>query len=438
MSVPPSEKRAKELLDLVNGTSEKSGEILLSDIVRKSVEKTVQELLEAEQAEHLGRQRYQRYEDITKQVDNKKLHRNGYMPRKLRTAEGVLSVEVPQIRGGDTPYRSELISRFANRSEALENLVVEMYVHGLSVRDIEAALGKATGSFILSDSTVSVISERLYEDYEHFRKRRLDGFDVAYVFIDAVYEPLKRYGVKTAVLCTWGTCVDGSKVLLDLRTGNSESYEATLELLRDLISRGLCTPLTITTDGAPGVTKAIDAIWPKSKRIRCWFHKMRNLQQKCPPENWPTLKPQILDCRDAPSFDEGKERLDRFIERHEPTFPELCRCLQKDKIASLNHLYLPHRHQQTIRTTNTVERSFVEERRRTKVTGHLWDEKSLVKLVFAVLIRVSERWSKRQFSEFEERQLQKLRQDWGLIKEDENVTIPKPKRLRRTAGAVSA
>lgn len=434
----PSLKKGKQLQELFDGQSDKDGPSLLSEVVRKSIEKTLQELLEAEQTEYLGRQRYERQSKEGEDEENPPVHRNGYMPRKLRTAEGVLEVSVPQVRGGEQPYRSTIMNRFGSRTEALEGIVVEMYARGLSVRDIEEALHQATGAFVLSDSTVSVISERLHGQYEQFRKRRLEGFDVVYVFIDAVYEPLKRYGVKTAVLCTWARCIDGSTVLLDLRTGNTESYETVLELLRDLVSRGLRTPLTVTTDGAPGLTKAIDAMWPKSKRIRCWFHKMQNLQQKCPPEAWPELKARIMDLRDAPTFEEGEKRLEEFIAAHQSTYPELCRCLRDDQQASLNHLHVPCRHRIYVRTTNIVERTFVEERRRTKVTGHLWDEKSLVKLIFAVLIRVDDRWSRRQFSQLEERMLQKLRVEWGIEREEQPIQKLERNQTRRAAGAVSA
>jgi transposase-like protein len=122
---------------------------------------------------------------------------------------------------------------------------------------------------VLSQSSVSALTETLSQEYEAFRTRDLSGYDVAYLFIDTVYEPLRRWGSKTGVLCVWGICVDGRKVLLTLSTTNSESYESCLEGLRALIKRGLQTPVTITTDGASGLMKAIDVMWPKSLRIRC-------------------------------------------------------------------------------------------------------------------------------------------------------------------------
>ena len=210
-------------------------------------------------------------------------------------------------------------------------------------------------------------------------------------------------------MCCWGYLTDGGKVLLDMTTGNGESYELSIDFLRGMVKRGLRTPLTVTTDGAEGLIKAVEAMWPKSKRIRCWFHKMQNLQSKVPPPAWNEFKALIQDMRDAPTFEEGKRRMEQIVEKYSDQFPEACRCLQDDAEASLNHLHLPVRHRQYARTTNLVERSFVEERRRTKTIPHLWDEKSLVKLVFATLIRVSDRWSQRQFSQLEQNMIIQLR-----------------------------
>jgi putative transposase len=236
------------------------------------------------------------------------------------------------------------------------------------------------------------------------------------------------------VLCVWAICEDGRKVLLSLSTANSESYESCLEVLRDLLKRGLRTPVTITTDGAVGLTKAIDSIWPKSLRIRCWFHKMQNLQQKSPPQAWPEFKALVIDMRDAPSVAEAERRRQELVKRYQLDFPEACHCLLDDAKASLHHLHIPQRHQQYVRTSNLADRAFEEERRRTKVIPQLWDERSVVKLVFAVLIRVSDRWGKRSFSDFEQQQIRSLRKKLELDKQQVSMSDPKPEpQARRSA-----
>lgn len=347
-----------------------------------------------------------------------------------------MRLKVPQISGRAEPGRSALWEGLAHTSDILKRLIVEMYAGGMSQRDIEYGLEKALGQFVLSKSTVSELTETLSQEYEAFRTRDLSGYEVAYLFMDAVYEPLRRWGSKTGVFCVWAICVDGRKVLLTLSTANSESYESCLEVLRDLIKRGLQTPVTITTDGAAGLTKAIDAIWPKALRVRCWFHKMQNLQQKVPPQAWPEFKQLVADMRDAPTVAEAERRRQLIVTRYQRDFPEACRCLLDDAEASLNHLYVPQRHQPYVRTSNLAERAFEEERRRTKVIPHLWDERSVVKLVFAVLIRVSERWGKKGFSAFEQHQIRNLRRRRHL--DEQTVTTPPASPQPRRSAASAA
>jgi len=171
-------------------------------------------------------------------------YRNGYENGTLKTGEGVLRVRLPQIRGGREPYRSQLWGTMGTTSDVLKKLIVEMSVGGMSQRDIEAGLEQAMGQFVLSQSTVSELAASLTEEYEAWRTRDLSQEPVAYLFMDTVYEPLRRWGQKTGVLCVWAICEDGRKVLLSLSTTTSESYESCVDVLRELGKRGMRPPLT--------------------------------------------------------------------------------------------------------------------------------------------------------------------------------------------------
>src|SRR5215510_11311329 len=231
--IAPSAQKAQELAQWLEGQSDgQSGEELLSALVRLSTERVLQEALEQEQTEALGRSRYER--QTTAQG-----YRNGYEEGTVKTAEGVFRLQLPQVRGLREPYRSKLWAALGRTSDVLTRLIVEMYAGGMSQRDMESALEKALGQCVVSKSAVSDITERLTHEYEAFRTRDLSGFDLAYLFIDTVYEPLRRWGSKTGVLCVWGICVDGRKGLLPLSTAHSESYDSCLEVLRDLVKRGL-------------------------------------------------------------------------------------------------------------------------------------------------------------------------------------------------------
>jgi transposase-like protein len=181
--------------------------------------------------------------------------------------------------------------------------------------------------------------------------------------------------------------------------------------------------VTITTEGAMGLTKASEALWPKSVRIRCWFHKMKNLEQKVPAQAWPAFTALVVDMREAPARQKAEERRDQIGAQYQRECPAACRCLLDDTEASLNHLEVPPRHQQYGRTSNLAERAVVEERRRTQVIPHLFEARSLVQLGFAVLIRVSDRWNQKCFSEREQHQIRTLRRKRKLDEHEVSVLV---------------
>jgi len=429
----PSELKKQALEELLNGRTEEPPGGWLGAFIKLSVEKLLQELLEVEQEEALGRERYRRRE-FEEESGRCQRYRNGYERGRLKTAEGVLEVKRPQIRGGEEPYRSPLWERLRGTSEQFKQLVIEMYTRGMSTRDIESALEEALGGFVISRNQVSQLTEQLVEEYEAFRTRDLSGYEVAYLFLDTVYEPLRRYGASSGVMCCWAYLIDGSKMLISLSLTNQESTEACVDFLRDLVRRGLPTPLTVTTDGAPGLIRAVEQVWPHSLRIRCWVHKMRNLEAKVPRARWEEFKRQVQAIRDACSIEQAGRQLEEVLETYGDELPAACRCLLEDREASLNHLRLPPRHQPYVRSTNLIERTFVEQRRRTKVIPHFWDQRDLTKLVFGVLIRVSDRWSQAQFSYFEREQIAQLRMQ--ILKEASPVS-QQSTTTRRSAARVA-
>jgi len=389
---------------------------LAGDWIRRAARVMAEQMLAAEVDEALGRGSYQRRDD-----DSQVGYRNGYKSRSIKTAEGKIAVDVPQVRGREEPYRSTIWQALGNRSPALEKLAVEMYARGLSTRDIEDLLKELSDDpeqqSLLSKSAVSRVTEVLWEEFEAFAKRDLSSFDVVYLFCDAVYESLRQQaGCRQAILVTWAICSDGSKVLLHLSLGNKESSDAWLEHLRSVVARNLPVPLTVTTDGAPGLIKAVEAMWPESERIRCWFHKMQNVLEKVPDEMREPIKRLLQDVRDAPDHQTGTKRARALIEQYERELPSAMAALAEDLEATLAHLKLPSLHQKMIRTTNLCERSFVEERRRSKVIPHFFDERSCLKLVFATLWRASQRWRGVRFTEMERKQLEayiRVRQAMG-------------------------
>lgn len=408
--VPPSQ-RIREAIAAVNAEGLPGEADLLSTVVRLGAQRVVQELLEQEVTDHLERGHYER----TAAAQAHRGYRNGYKERELHTAEGAIPIWRPQVREVAEPFESRLWTFLRGDSEVLTRLVADMYARGLSTRDIEDTFTDATGSCLLSRSAVSEITEALWTEYEAFATRDLAGFPVEYLFLDAIYESLRQHGgLQEALLCAWGILRDGRKVLLHLALGQKESHACWREFLRNLVTRGLPTPVTITTDGAPGLLRAIAEIWPKSLRVRCWVHTMGNLLDKVPDSARAEVKAHLLTVRDAPTLDAGQQAAAAVLDRYGREYPSAMASFSDDLEARLNHLRVPVRHRRYVRTTNLIERSFLEERRRTKIIPRFFDERSCLKLVFATVQRASARWQRIRITELEQKQLVVLRQHLGL------------------------
>ena len=333
----------------------------------------------------------------------------------MPAAEGAIPVYIPQTRRTPEPFHSTLLPFLRQNTEALNRLVLEMYARGLSTRDIEDTFrDPKTQECLLSRTAVSQLTDDLWEEYETFIERDLSGFNALYLFVDAIYEPLRRAGLREGILCVWAILQDGRKVLIHVVLGATESYAVCLDLFRDLIRRGLPMPLSVTSDGAPGLLRAIEEAFPQSLRIRCWAHKMRNVLEKVPQSAREEVKAHLQTVRDAPTPEAGEQAAADVLERFGEEYPSAMRSFSLDLGASLAHLRLPIAHRKYVRTTNLIERSFVEERRRTKIIPYFTTEKSCLKLVFATLWRASERWQRVRITELEQKQLDVLASDLGL------------------------
>jgi putative transposase len=415
--IPPSQRKRNEIQGLLrNGITEGD---FLSQIIKQAASLVLQEFLEQEASDYLGRDHYER------KREGQQGYRNGYEPSRIKTAEGTITVQKPQIRDSLEPFHTKLGVFLKGNTDILDKLAVEMYARGLSTRDIEDTLIEATGELILSKTSVSQITEILYQEFENFQSRDLSEFDLEYLFIDALYESIRaRFGVKEAVLCAWGITRSGEKVMLHLGLGNKESLESWQDFLYSMVRRGLRVPTTITTDGAPGLISAVESVFPLSLRIRCWFHRMKNLAAKVPEEAWTEVKAELMAIRSAAGYEQGRQMAATFIQEYKSEYPSLVKAFEDDLESLLNILKVPFNHRKNVRTTNLIERSFEEERRRTKVIPGFLTEKSALKLIFSVLIRASKRWQRVKFSPMTIEQLNMLRKELG-IKDEPSIAFKK-------------
>jgi transposase-like protein len=387
-------------------SSGSSGDVR-SELIRLGVRRIIEEALEREVSDFLGRDFYQR-----EGGEEVRGYRNGYRPGHLDSGEGEIPFAMPQVSDTPKPYESKIRQHVKGRTGQLEHLATEMFARGLSTRDIEAAFTDDSGNKLLSKSAVSDITEVLWQQYEAFATRDLSGYEIAYLFLDGVAERLNPGERREAVLCAWGIDVEGNKHLLHLAPGTKEDATSCREFIQDMKRRGLCDPLLVTTDGAPGLIKAVEECFPRSARQRCLVHKMRNIQVKVTDEQlWPEVKAEATSVYQAANPETARLLKDNFIKRWQKKFPTAVACFEEDFQACIAHLVFPITHRKAIRSTNLLERLFEENRRRTKVLPHAFGERPMLKLMFAAVIRAAEKWRKLKVTNFEREQLRQLREE---------------------------
>ena len=359
-----------------------SGPDQLSQLGRLGAQLILQRAVEEEVAIFLGRSRYERTPDAAGS-------RNGRRPRRVQTAEGEIAIAMPQVRDTLTRFVSSVIpdSRGIVRTRPLEALVSGAYVRGLSDRDIES-LAREAGLGTISKTTVSTICRELRDRYRAFRARSLGEVRLLVLMLDAIYLPVRPDGPKEGVLVAWGFTTDGERVLLDVCLGQRERTEDWLDLGRGLIARGLRSPLLVISDGAPGLIRAITELWPDADRGRCVVHRLRNILAKLPKR--PGLHVRVraaywaaLDGATSPS--EAEHGLRVLVGELSREFPSAAACLADDLPALTVHLAYPLRLRKRLRSTNLLERSLEEVRRRTKVIGRFPGETSCLTMAWAVM-----------------------------------------------------
>ena len=258
------------------------------DLVRLALRLIVEEALEGEVSDVLGRERYERGEG------EKAGYRNGYRPGKVKTAEGAVDYSAPQVRDTPEPFVSSVRAALSGRTRELARLAVELYARGLSTRDIEDAFtDDETGRRLLLRAAVSEITEKLWAEYEDFCKRDLSEHAIAYLFVDGIAERLRPGQRREAALAAWGIGEDGRNWIDGRFERGRRDVRA---FFPDLRARGLGDPLLVVSDGAPGIIRAMEECFPRSARQRCLAHRMRNLAAKVSADPWPEFKARVTAC----------------------------------------------------------------------------------------------------------------------------------------------
>lgn len=354
--------------------------------VRDFVREMLQGYAEDEFLRYIGAKPYQR-------TPLRQDRRNGSRMRRLETRFGLLEdLRLPRGRKSGTAY-STLLARYRRQDARIDQIVSEMFLRGVSTRKVGKISYLLWGSEV-SPAEVSRMNQRVRKELIRWLNRPISK-KIAYLLIDGAYFKVRRRRVsREAALCATGITEGGEREHLGFIQGHRESQQAWEFLLTQLVRRGLDPKglLMVTSDGCPGIMGAISTVFPYSDHQRCLFHKMANLQAKCPKIEWPLIKAKLDRIYYAPNLLEARVQAEGFSQEYRAILPALIECLEKDLDACLRYMNHPPSRWKHIRTTNLIERSFKEVKRRVKVMEQFPTEESCIRILFTLFQAQNETW----------------------------------------------
>ena len=367
-------------------------ETTLDRMVRKSVEETLNAMLDAEADEITGAARYER-------SGERKAYRAGHYERDLTVKAGKMSLKVPKLKGA--VFSSAVIERYRRREESVEEALIDMYLAGVSTRQVDDISQLLWGDRMPSQ-TLSDKLKRVYADIDAWRERPLEQ-EYAYLFMDGVWHKRCWGGsVENAgILVAIGIGADGRREVLSVAEGMKEDAESWRSFIKGMLARGLKGVRLVTGDRCAGLVAAAGELLPGARYQRCMVHFERNILAKVNPKNrdWAAdaLKAVFsMETRDKAL--EKAESVDGEMEARK--LKEAASCL-RDGIGETTTYLLddyPREHRRRIRTNNMIERLNREIRRRTRVVGSFPDGRSALMLVCArVRYVTSNEWSTRRY-----------------------------------------
>ena len=316
---------------------------------------------------------------------------NGYKPKAVATRMGEMTFAVPQVRDGVDFYPSAL-EKGLRSERALKVAIAQMYVEGVSTRKVTQIVEKLCGCQV-SSSQVSRAAALLDEELSRWRTRPLGAFP--YLALDARYEKVRHAGsvVSCAVLIAVGVQENGKRCVLGVSVSLSEAEVHWREFLKGLQERGLHGVTYIVSDGHKGLKAALDARFAGVPWNRCQFHIAQDAMQYVPKvEMRKEVGRDLRDIFDAPDRPEAERRLHLAVEKYRDKAPKLSEWMEANVPEGFTVFMLPPEHRKKMRTTNMLENLNNIIRRRTRVATLFPNEESLLRLVTAVLMEVSEEW----------------------------------------------
>ena len=363
-------------------------------LARKALKEILEGRMEKEMCDYIGLEAYERGGERSD-------YRNGSWTRHLLCEIGDLTLQVPRTR--NKGFYPSVLDAYKRRHRSIDEVILACFVLGLSTRKAAKVLAPMVGESI-SASTVSNIAKSLDKEVERYHNRPLQD-KYRFLFFDGVV--LKNKGAASVqrrpLLCAYGITHKGICEIIDFQSSQGESQEAWEGFLNDLYKRGITGTNCelIITDGGKGLHAALELVYPKIQRQRCWAHKTRNILDKVRKKDWDLVKKAVQKIPYAKSLRQATSAYWLFANKWRNAYPDAVKCLERDIDDLLTFFNVKEeRLWSKIRTTNAIERTFREVRRRTRPIGVFANRESVERIVFAVFHHLNVNWENNPLNEF--------------------------------------
>jgi len=324
---------------------------------------------------------------------------NGFYRRHLTTRLGVLPLAVPRTRSGG--FQTQVLPRYQRREPVINQALKQVFLLGVSTRQSGRALATLVGEAV-SAATVSAVAKALDASVLAFHRRRLSDH-YRYLLLDGVSVRIRLVGKvqRRVALCAYGITLEGQRELIDFQLVKAEGQDTWYGFLWNLWSRGLHGEFLelVVTDGQPGLLAALGRLWSAVPRQHCWAHKLRNVENKLKALQRGCLAEAKLIYQ-AAHRTEALQRFRAWKDRWQRQAPKAVACLEADLEALLAFFDCPKAHWKRLRTTNVIERLFVEVRRRVRTMCAFTTRDSCERILFSVFDRMNQQWTRHPLPTF--------------------------------------
>ena len=363
----------------------------LKELVRSSVEETLNNLLDQEAQSLTNAARYER-------TESRQGYRAGHYNRNLTTTSGEVTLKVPKLKG--VPFETAIIERYRRRESSVEEALIEMYLAGVSVRRVEDITEALWGTKV-SPSTISELNKKAYVHIEEWRNRPLQGGKYPYVYVDGIY--LKRnWGGEyenVSVLVAIAVNEEGYREVLGAAEGMKEDKASWTEFFKWLKERGLNGVRLVVGDKCHGMLEALGEVFPEAKYQRCTVHFYRNIFSLVPRSKVKIVAKMLKAIHAQESKAAARDKAKLVVAAlQEMKLKEAAARIENGIEETLTYADFPFEHWTRIRTNNAIERLNREIRRRTRVVGTFPDGNSALMLVCARLRHVAgTQWGNKRY-----------------------------------------